>query len=612
MAYFKYFAAITLLFLMIACGGGSGNDGAPVLGNPTISLAASPSTIATNTNSTLSWTVTDATSCTASGGWTGSKNATSGSEVSASLTADTTFTLACTGAGGTTTDSVTVTVGSPLPTVALTATPTSIDYNATSTLSWTVTNATSCTASDGWTGSKNATSGTEESASLTADTTFTLTCTGDNGQVADSVSVTVAPFTRTLKWDPNTESDLAGYKVYYGTTSRDCDTSVLDEQFTYAGSQADQGASPIVIFVTDLNDVDNPEYALTNLAIGVDYHFAVTAFDLSGNESGYSPEATVIDEDSFPPALCDVSAATNSQIILDYSEFVEIASSSNIANYTLVDKDEVPVLIDNISFDSVTFKNVTLNTTSTLMEGGDYTLTVKDVNDFSGENPMSLDTKVFTYTNSPSIKKLSPSNYYNGATVTYSEKVTNSSAALSSNYLLDDPLNVTSVLVEDAKNVRVDADAALIEGNTYSVTINNITDLFVNTTLLDSLTFIQPVDNQAPLVLSAHVTNPSKNNSKVYVVFNEIMDTAMANDLSNYTIDNGISITSTSLFGDGRTVVLSTDAHPDGDYTITVSNITDNSVAANPMVTTNLTYKVITPIVNITSNVSGGNKNDEI
>jgi len=31
----------------------------------------------------------------------------------------------------------------------------------------------------------------------------------------------------TLAWDPNTESDLAGYKIHYGTTSRSY-TSTVD------------------------------------------------------------------------------------------------------------------------------------------------------------------------------------------------------------------------------------------------------------------------------------------------------------------------------------------------------------------------------------------------
>ncbi len=55
----------------------------------------------------LTWSSQNATACTASGAWSGAK-AVSGTERSSMITAASTFTLACTGAGGTTTSNVTV------------------------------------------------------------------------------------------------------------------------------------------------------------------------------------------------------------------------------------------------------------------------------------------------------------------------------------------------------------------------------------------------------------------------------------------------------------------------------------------------------------------------
>jgi hypothetical protein len=66
----------------------------------------------------------------------------------------------------------------------------------------------------------------------------------------------------TLAWDPNTESDLAGYKVHYGTIS---------------GSYTVH---------TDVHNVTT--YSVTGLTAGQTYYFAATAYDASGNESGYS------------------------------------------------------------------------------------------------------------------------------------------------------------------------------------------------------------------------------------------------------------------------------------------------------------------------------------
>jgi len=79
---------------------------------PTVSLSANLTSVALNGSTTLSWNSTDATGCTASGNWLGTKD-TSGSETINSLTTNSQFTLTCSGAGGSANDSVSVTVAAP-------------------------------------------------------------------------------------------------------------------------------------------------------------------------------------------------------------------------------------------------------------------------------------------------------------------------------------------------------------------------------------------------------------------------------------------------------------------------------------------------------------------
>jgi hypothetical protein len=80
-------------------------------------------------------------------------------------------------------------VNSP-PTVTLKASPATVTIGAATTLSWTTTNATACTASGGtFTGSQTTGSGMT-SVSVAATTTYTLTCTGPGGSSAQSVVVT--------------------------------------------------------------------------------------------------------------------------------------------------------------------------------------------------------------------------------------------------------------------------------------------------------------------------------------------------------------------------------------------------------------------------------------
>ncbi len=71
----------------------------------------------------------------------------------------------------------------------------------------------------------------------------------------------------TLSWSANTEADLSGYNVYYGTSS---------------------GNYGVPISVGN-----TISHTITGLADGT-YYFSVTAYDTSGNESGFSNEASKI------------------------------------------------------------------------------------------------------------------------------------------------------------------------------------------------------------------------------------------------------------------------------------------------------------------------------
>jgi hypothetical protein len=94
----------------------------------------------------------------------------------------------------------------------------------------------------------------------------------------------------TLAWDANTESDLAGYKLYY---DGDSDTEM------YQGIGATEGDSPIIIYSEDLSDGDSPSYTITGLEEGQYYYFSLTAFDADDVESDFSDEVGVmVDSDS--------------------------------------------------------------------------------------------------------------------------------------------------------------------------------------------------------------------------------------------------------------------------------------------------------------------------
>src|SRR5262245_49356574 len=160
---------------------------------PTVSFSANPTSVASGSSSTLSWTTSDATSCNGTGGisgWPGTKSVPNGSQSVGPLNAAATFSLSCTGAGGTTQRSVTVSL-LPAPTLSFSADPTTVASGARTTLTWSSQNATACAASGAWAGSKP-TSGSQQSAALNATSTFDLDCTGAGGTVGRSVTVNIS------------------------------------------------------------------------------------------------------------------------------------------------------------------------------------------------------------------------------------------------------------------------------------------------------------------------------------------------------------------------------------------------------------------------------------
>lgn len=159
---------------------------------PTVTLTATPTNIALGASSTLTWSSTNATACTASGSWTGAEAISGTAPEKPTAAGKPSYTLTCTGTGGSASATATVTVAAPAaPTVTISASPTSLTVGSSSTLTWSSANATACTASGSWSGSE-ATSGTaKETPSASGTATYTLTCTGAGGSAHASAAVTV-------------------------------------------------------------------------------------------------------------------------------------------------------------------------------------------------------------------------------------------------------------------------------------------------------------------------------------------------------------------------------------------------------------------------------------
>ena len=103
--------ALLSLFFIASCGGGGGgggNDGSttPATPSPIVNLSAEPTSVLLGNTSTLTWSSTNASSCSAN--WT-SSTSTSGSEtLTISEPGNNNFSISCSGSGGSSSASVSV------------------------------------------------------------------------------------------------------------------------------------------------------------------------------------------------------------------------------------------------------------------------------------------------------------------------------------------------------------------------------------------------------------------------------------------------------------------------------------------------------------------------
>src|SRR5882757_489985 len=96
--------AVQFMTLLLAgCGGSSYNGGGGNMGPPlapTVTLSIAPTTITLGQSATLTWTTTSASTCSASGGWTGNQNTSGTQAVTPTSAGNIVYTLACTAPSG--------------------------------------------------------------------------------------------------------------------------------------------------------------------------------------------------------------------------------------------------------------------------------------------------------------------------------------------------------------------------------------------------------------------------------------------------------------------------------------------------------------------------------
>ena len=250
-----------------------------------VSGSSNPASQSMTVNSNGSWTASDNAAWLTLNPTSGSKNGTITTSINLGGVSVGTHTAAITVTAGGTVKTVTVTL--TVSAAPFTISPGNLAFTATQGAANPAVQTITLNSIGTWTVSDNAswlslspTSGSKNGV-ITASINTTNAKPGNNpatitvisGGVTKTAAVSLmlnapASSSATLTWGANKEKDLAGYKVYRATASGAYGAPIA----TLPGS------------VTN--------YQATGLEFGKTYFFVVTAYDIAGNESGYSNEVS--------------------------------------------------------------------------------------------------------------------------------------------------------------------------------------------------------------------------------------------------------------------------------------------------------------------------------
>jgi phospholipase C len=210
-----------------------------VVGGPTVTIGANPTSISAGQMSTLTVTATNATAVVITDNLDSTKYSlpASGGTQTVSPTATTMYTVTATGVNNQTASAqVTVTVTAVVtpPTVTISANPTSITAGQSSTLAVSATNANTVVITDNVDSNSYplAANGGTQIVSPSANTTYTATATGANNQtVTAQVTVTVTPVVAapTVSISANPASITSGQSTILTVSATNANTVVITD-----------------------------------------------------------------------------------------------------------------------------------------------------------------------------------------------------------------------------------------------------------------------------------------------------------------------------------------------------------------------------------------------
>lgn len=298
-------------------------------------------------------------------------------------------------------------------------------------------------------------------------------------------------------------------------------------------------------------EVDEEEVTLTTVGLKNKTKYTVKVTNIKsvdGTTKKTTSDSFTSKFDTAAPKLSVVKAETNERLKVTFNEKVTEESAENLANYTIKvdEKDGASLEVVSVEWDSDD-ENFVYVITEPQERNEDYkisvngivdqrkagnTMTRPDSDTFKGvkedENPPKVD----------SVRVLSPTSIL----VSFKDesRISEASATDLNNYDLDG-LDIEEIRVqEDSYQVfRVILIVEEMEdGESYSLKINDVEDEFGNSMDKEDKTTVKTSSTNVSAVAVKRIVATDEN--IVYVEFSDEVDEASAENISNYTIDEGV------------------------------------------------------------------------
>jgi len=405
-----------------------------------------------------------------------------------------------------------------------------------------------------------------------------------------------------VSWVENSVSNVAGYKVYYGTASHNYQNNVDAGIFT--------------------------SVEIDGLTPGVTYYFAVTAYNNSGNQSAYSQEvqATIPN----PPVIsCSITSLTNSCALGNNasSQTMQVWNSgAGTLNYNVsTNQSWITCAQSSGSSTGVSYKNtLTFNYSTSNLALGIYTATITISASGASNTPLTIPV---TLTVLPPTIAFSPTSITNSCTVgnnaaSQTFQVWNSGAGtlnytVSTNQSwLSCTSSGSSTSQTDRNTVTVFYTASSLTQGTYAATITITAPGASNTpqTIPVTLTVTPPlaptISNNVTSTVTASCTQGGNPSSQTFDIWNSGGGTLSYMISTNQTWlsctpSNGTSIAASSGSGHNTiTVNYAASSLTPGSYSATITISASGATNTPQKILVNLTVNTAANATSPASNVT--------